>query len=131
MAAVLGATLSGCITVNVPEETEVSAPVPAVDYSGALSNLSLAVGALAKSSSANPTAEDCSYTAYVATQMDVTTPDPSWQGTFEKIQSNMQSIGRLYANNPADVDARSFAGVTRADVVRILNDENYAGVEWG
>jgi hypothetical protein len=106
---------------------------PRADYSGALSNLSGAVGALYKSSNSDAaTPEDCAYTGYVASQMASSTPAPEWQGTFETIRSNMTAISQLCEANPGDEDAAALAALTRKDVADILNDEEYLGqTTWG
>lgn len=132
---ILGVSLTGCITINAGGDKGASsfptqsapAPAPTVDYSGALTQLGSAIGALAKSSGTAPSDEDCGYTAYVADQMEGATPDPAWQGTYETIRSNMQGIGALCIGDPTNQDAIDLATLTRVDVVKILNAEEYLG----
>ena len=135
--------MTGCITINTggadprPSTPRSARPevtsAPQTDYSGALTDLLGAIGALYKSSDAGTaTPEDCSYTGYVASQMASSTPAPEWQGTFETIRSNMTAIAQLCAVDPGDDDAADLAALTRKDVADILNDEEYAGqTNWG
>lgn len=136
-AAVLSVTLTGCITINAsgakPSEAAAaptSAPSPSSsrDYSGALEQLSYAIGALAKSSQPNATAEDCSYTASTGDSMAGATPAPEWQGTYERITANMRNVGGLCTIDPSSASARELAASTRPDVVGILDREKFNGI---
>ncbi|ROR36411.1 hypothetical protein EDF63_0531 [Curtobacterium sp. JUb34] len=139
VAVAFSVTLTGCITINSgsAQPTEATASVdapsasPAVDYSSALEQLSYAIGALAKSSQPNATAEDCSYTAFTANSMASATPAPQWQGTYERITANMRNVGRLCTIDPSSASARALAASTRPDVVDILNREKFHGLtDW-
>ena len=140
-AITLTAALAGCVTINtgVAKPTTTTAPaavgpapVATTDYSGALNQLGAAIGALAKSSGAAPTAADCDYTGHTADTMEGATPDPAWQGTYETIRTNMHNIAALCAGDPTNADAIAEAQLTRPDVVKILNQESYLGqTNWG
>lgn len=128
-------TLTGCITINTgaakPSEAAAaptSVPTSTGDYSGALAQLGYAIGALAKSSQPNATAEDCSYTAFTADSMAGATPAPEWQGTYERITANMRNVGELCSVDPSSASARELAASTRPDVVDILNREQFNGI---
>ncbi|WP_434769961.1 hypothetical protein [Curtobacterium flaccumfaciens] len=136
-AVALSVTMTGCITINTgdtksdepPAAAPSSVPSPTGDHSGALEQLSYAIGALTKSSQPNATWDDCEYTAFTAQSMAGATPAPEWQGTYERITANMRNISGLCAADPANADARELAELTRPDVVEILNREKFNGLE--
>jgi hypothetical protein len=64
--------------------------------------------------------------------MESTTPAPEWQGKYETIRANMQTIAGLCASDPLNRDAINLAGLTRPDVATILNGEKWLGqTNWG
>jgi hypothetical protein len=139
LAALIATGLVGCVSINVPPSTHsedhaASTPIaqPTEDVSGALTALSYAIGALAKSSGPAPTAEDCSYTTYVIGVLANATPAEQWRGTYETITSNMRTIAALCAADPASADAANLARLTRPNVATILNEEQWNGqTTWG
>jgi len=105
--------------------------VPAVDDAAALDNLGSAIGAL-YAYAEGQTPDDCSYVAYVAASMLSATPLDSYRGTYESIQQRMANVGALCSLNPHDSLAIGEATSTRNDVVKILNDRAWLGMNnWG
>jgi len=80
----------------------------------------------------NHDAENCNYLALLASQADDSTPDPSYQGTYEQIATNLETISLLCSLDLNDRDAITLAKLTRRDCVEILNARRFLGQTiWG
>jgi len=138
----LALALSGCITIVAPpaaveselEPSKAPAPVapaaPDIDDSAALEQLMFAVGGLFQYVETESVA-DCSFVAFTVGRMAESTPDPSYQGAYESIVSDMQDIAGLCSLDPTNDTALDVALTTRAEVADILTDQKYLGVAWG